>query len=187
MTVTITTTGRKTTVRAPFHPDWPSQARKLGGRWTDGAWVFDSRDEVRVRDLARDVYGTDGTRDPAGTVTVRISVDDVRGDRGGHPAVLYQAGRKIAARYGRDEEVRLGEGVVLVSGGFLHSAGSHSYIELGPLEGTVVEVRDVPRVLAEDHGLEIVAEDTSPNRDALLAERERLTARLAEIDRILGT
>jgi hypothetical protein len=183
--VTVTTADGRTTVHSPYHPGWPSQARALGGRWSGGAWVFDSRDEERVRALAREVYGTDGSPDPGGTVSVRIQVCDVQGERGGHPARLYEFGRLIATRFGRDEEPRLADGVVLIEGGFGRSAGSHNYIRLGPEEGTVVEVRDVPRTVAVDHGLEIAAED-GPDHDALRAERARLVARIAEIDTILG-
>ncbi|MER5973310.1 hypothetical protein ABT112_26890 [Streptomyces sp. NPDC002055] len=185
-TVTITTAGGKTTVRSPYDPNWPSSARALGGRWSGGVWVFDSRDEERVRELAREVYGTDGTPDAGGTVTVRISVEDVRGERGGRPATLFRHGRQIATRFGRDEKPRLGDGVVLISGGFQSSAGSHNYLELGPLDDTVVEVRDVPRSVAVDHELQIVGEEGRPDHEALRAERERLAARITEIDAILG-
>ncbi|MEU6628393.1 hypothetical protein ABZ905_08875 [Streptomyces parvus] len=186
MSVRITTENGKTYLRAPFHPDWPQAARDIGGQFPNGAWVFDARDEDRVRALAREIYGTDGTPDPTGTVTVRTRVSNVRGDRGGRPAVLYEFGRRIASRYSRDEPARLGTGVILVEGGFTPGAGTHSYIELGPLPGTVVEVRDVPRSVAVDHGLHIV-DDEGPDRAALTAERDRLTARLAEIDALLGT
>ncbi|MFF0095300.1 hypothetical protein ACFYSF_35960 [Streptomyces canus] len=118
---------------------------------------------------------------------MRIDVDNVQGERGGQPARLYEFGRLIATRFGRDEEPRLADGVILIEGGFERSAGSHNYIQLGPpsLDGTVVEVRDVPRTVAVARGLEIVSED-GPHHEALRAERERLVARIAEIDAILG-
>ena len=60
---------------SPYNPDVPPAARAIGGRW-DGArkaWKFDSRDEERVRSLAREVFGTDGTPEAAvDLVTVRI-------------------------------------------------------------------------------------------------------------------
>ncbi|MEU1078194.1 MULTISPECIES: hypothetical protein [unclassified Streptomyces] len=186
--VSVTTENGKTTVRSPYHPGWPSEARALGGKWNaaEKAWVFDARDEERVRQLARDTYGTDGTPDPAGTVSVQIPVLDVQASVG-QPATLWQYGRTIATRFGRDEEPRLGEGVVLISGGFKQSAGSHRYIHLGPVddEVTIVEVRDMPRSVAIDHNLKIVGED-KPDREALKAERERLTARITEIDTLLN-
>jgi hypothetical protein len=184
-TVTITTDGGKTTVRSPYHPDWPAEARRLGGKWSGGAWVFDSRDEDRVRALARDTFGTDGSPDPGGTVTVRVAVTDAMGEKGGKPAALYLYGRLVATRYARDNEPTLGPGIVLVSGGF-GDGGSHNYLKLGPLDDTFVEIRDVPRVVALDHGLKIVGEDAGPDREALRAERERLVARLAEVDALLA-
>lgn len=185
--ITITTADGKTSVQSPYHPDWPAEARKIGGDWRGGAWVFDSRDEERIRSLARSIYGTDGSPDPGGTVSVRISVTDARGDGGGRPASLYVAGRLIATRYDRDEQPRLADGVVLIKGGFEASAGSRNYIQLGPEDGTVVEVRDVPRAVAIDRGLEIVqsADTGMPDHEALRVERARLAARLAEIDAIL--
>jgi len=48
-------------VSTPFHPDFPSRARVLGGEW-DAArrvWLFDPGDDERVRTLCREIYGTD--------------------------------------------------------------------------------------------------------------------------------
>ncbi|MFL5997630.1 MAG: hypothetical protein ACJ736_25520 [Streptomyces sp.] len=125
---TVTTADGKTSISSPYHPDWPSAARALSGRWGEGVWVFDSRDEERVRALARKIYDTDGSPDPGSTVSVRIDVDNVQGERGGQPARLYEFGRLIATRFGRDEEPRLADSVILIEGGFEDSAGSHNYI-----------------------------------------------------------
>uniref|UniRef100_UPI003F493CAD hypothetical protein n=1 Tax=Amycolatopsis sp. CA-096443 TaxID=3239919 RepID=UPI003F493CAD len=185
--ITITADGDTIVVRSPYYPDWPAKARKLGGRYTGEGWTFDARDEERVRDLAREIYGTDGTPDPEGTMSVRIVVDDVGGPGDGQPAALYRFGRHIASRFSRDEEPRLGKGVVLIAGGFEPQAGSMKYPQLAPLEGTVAEVRDVPHAVARDNDLDIVAgSGSAPDRDALHAERDRLAARIAEIDDILG-
>ena len=58
------------------------------------------------------------------------------------------------------------------------------------LEGTIFEIRDIPRTAWEKNGApdELAAEllDTDTNRDELSAERERLLARIAEIDKLLG-
>ncbi|WP_371591240.1 hypothetical protein [Streptomyces sp. NBC_00470] len=112
---------------------------------------------------------------------MRIEVDDTRGPGGGRPATLYRFGRKIATRFGRDEDPRLAEGVVLEKGGFERSAGSMQYPQLGPLDGTYVPVHDVPRSVAEEKHLETV-DERGADVEALHAERERLLTRLAEID-----
>lgn len=48
---------------SPFHPAFPEAARQLGGKWNpvQVAWFFDIRDEDRVRQLCRDLFGTDGS------------------------------------------------------------------------------------------------------------------------------
>jgi DNA repair protein RadC len=49
-------------VKSPYHPNFPARARGLGGTW-DAArrvWLFDAREEDRVKSLCREIYGTDG-------------------------------------------------------------------------------------------------------------------------------
>ena len=50
-------------VSSPYHPNFLSRARSLGGIWNAArrVWVFDSADHDRVRLLCREIYGTDGT------------------------------------------------------------------------------------------------------------------------------
>jgi hypothetical protein len=50
-------------VSTPFHPDFPSRARMLGGEWDAGqrSWVFDAGETERVRALCREIYGWDGS------------------------------------------------------------------------------------------------------------------------------
>jgi DNA repair protein RadC len=49
-------------VSSPYHPNFPARARLLGGEWDVArrVWIFDARDDDRVRSLCRDIYGTDG-------------------------------------------------------------------------------------------------------------------------------
>ena len=183
---TITTEGGRLMVTSPFHPRWAPRARALGGRWDAAAkaWTFDPRDEERVRAAAVAVYGTDGD-DDAPRVTVRVDLD-AYGARDG--AELWVGPRQVARRPGRDERVRLGDGVVLVSGGFAGSGGSVRYPQLAPRPGTVVEVRDLPApavaALADAAGVEVVAD---PGATAQLrAERARLAERLAAVDALLA-
>lgn len=181
MDVTITTQGGKTTLTSPYHPDLPAQARKLGGRFdrASKAWAFDARDEQRVRDLATKIYGTDGST-AVELVTVHLDLDKIPGD----DQSLWVAGREIARRPGRDYSVKLGENVVILEGGFPGSGGSMKYPALEARDGTILEVRDLPRsaVEAEDPDGITIVDVRALEVDALLAERERLLARLAEID-----
>jgi len=57
-----------TTVKVPFNEDFVTQAKRMGGRWNgeQRAWIFDERDQQRVRDLCFETYGQ-AVRSPAHT------------------------------------------------------------------------------------------------------------------------
>ncbi|MBV6425507.1 MAG: hypothetical protein NAOJABEB_03328 [Steroidobacteraceae bacterium] len=180
-TPVVTIAGSVLTVASPYHPQFPARAKALGGRFNgnDKTWQFDARDESRVREMVIDIFGTDGSTGVGDLVTVRVRVNDY-----GLGDTLFVAGRQVARRPGRDMPVRLGDGVVIVSGGFAHSGGSQAKPRLAAHDNTVLEIRDLPRAIAEREGLEIV--EITIDRAALMAEREKLIARLAEIDALLA-
>ncbi|KLU62304.1 hypothetical protein CEB3_c13480 [Peptococcaceae bacterium CEB3] len=183
--VRIAMNANKLTMQSPFHPDLPEKARALGGKFaqTEKVWVFDPRDEERVRELAREIYGTDGET-VVKTVAVRLHLDQFAFDED----KIWFGGRRVAVRMYRDSAVQLGEGVIILAGGFPRSGGSARYPMLNPETGTVLEVRDVPESLVkEEDGVEIVADQTPPNLAAakvqdLLQKRDRLLAELDLID-----
>lgn len=185
MSIEITTNaaGRIVAI-TPYHPSFPGQARALGGKFDreTKTWNFDPRDEARVREMVTGIFGTDGT--PTETVTVRVTAvapfEDARS--------LYLAGREILTKPGRDIAPRLGEGVVKLAGTFNRRGGSVANPIIGGIEGVVLEVRDLPAVAAdlELDGWKIEVIDTAVDVEALRAERERLVARLAEIDGLLA-
>lgn len=118
--------------------------KALGGKWNEPSrvWVFDQRDEARVRAVVEDVFGS--LESSGRLVTVRWQVSDRY-----NPARL--AGRVIAERRGRDEDVRLGAGVVIVSGEFPSRGGSRNNPALGS-SSVIVEIRDVDaNIAAKDH------------------------------------
>lgn len=188
-TVQITTEDGKLYLSSPYHPNLPAQARQIGGKFhrASSSWVFDPRDEQRVRELAHAIYGTDGTATQF--VTIRVHLDKYRNGPG-----LWVCGRELATRQGRDTPVRLGDGVIIVEGGFDGRGGSVKNPRLDPKDGTVLEVRDVPaghpslEDLDEKDGIVIARDEPSPEPDyeALRSEKEHLEARLEEIRTILG-
>lgn len=136
-------------VRAPFHPAFPKLAAGLGGKKAgppQPAWVFDARDEERVRAACRQVYGTDGSpEDLRDCLTVRVLLTPEEADA----QDFWALGRRLAYRYEKDSSVSLGEGVVLAPGSarFPAVAGSRKAPVLGH-DFVVLEVRDVPQALA---------------------------------------
>ena len=139
---------KKIKLSAPYHPGLPDKAKAIGGRWSSErkAWYFDERDEERVRKLAQEIYGTRGEGEQVDIVTVRVNLDDVEGAKYGS---LFLFGREIASRRSRDQRVRLGDGVIIVKGGFPASGGSMRNPSLAPEEGTILEIRDVPLSLVQ--------------------------------------
>ncbi|MFI6793696.1 helix-turn-helix domain-containing protein [Nonomuraea sp. NPDC050383] len=189
MSVTVTTENGKTSVISPYDADFVTKAKTIGGKW-DGyakAWTFDARDEQRVRDLCRQVYGTDGNPVESGDlVTVRVRLADHEGSKYDNFAKF--AGQRIAHRPGRDDAVRLAANVVLIEGKLASSGGSMRYPNIDAGTDVIVEVRDIPRAtlsLEREDSYEIVGETSNVDVDALLAEREQLLARIAEIDALL--
>lgn len=133
---------------APYHPSFPRLARALGGMFNGDTklWYFDPRDEARVREVCREVYGIDpGDEAPAPTRTISVALDQLNTENGS----LWLVGREVASRPARDAKVRLGPGVIIVTGGFADRGGSAKYPRLAPLDGTIVEIRDVPLPLVE--------------------------------------
>src|SRR5689334_11041243 len=127
---------------APYHPSLPAKARDLGGKWSGQYWWFDKRDEQRVREMTKEIYGTDG-EEVTDTVTVRIDASGWSGKR-----EIFSLGRQIVSRFSRDSRVRLGDGVILISGGFSSSGGSRNHPCIDNNDAILL-VRDVPRSLAD--------------------------------------
>lgn len=182
--ISVTREGDKLMVQSPYNPDFPGDARNLGGKWSKTAkvWTFDARDEERVRSLVRAHYGTDGS-EPVTLVSLRVKADALSWGE----AELWVAGRQIARRIGRDESVRLGDGCVIIEGGFPGSGGSRKSPRLAAEDGTIIEIRDVPAALAasevEDASVWIVSDDEhTARKNELKTRKAKLLAELAEVE-----
>lgn len=188
--VKITITDDSVILTAPYDPALPSKAKALGGRYKDRTWAFALKDEQRVRELAREIYGTDGS-ETSHAVTVRV--DTRKLNFRDHYGEIRLAGRSLARRTGRDVAVRLGDGVVVVNGRFPATGGSvkNPCLDFVGLD-IVLEVRNVPFSVAQKMIAEAGADAVNiidadqVDREALSAERARLIARVAEINALLG-
>jgi hypothetical protein len=191
MDIKITKTeGSKLAVVSPYNPDVPARARALGGKWSasDRAWVFDSRDEQAVRALLLDVYGSDGS-DDGDVATIRITTN--RGMCSRDREALYVGPVEVGRAFGRDSGAKLADNVVFIEGS-LTSGGSRKNWDTRTSDDAVFEVRDIPRAVAEkivrenanDWGIAsiVIVDDDADRSVALKTERERLVARIAEID-----
>lgn len=184
-------------VTAPYQEDFPRAARQLGGRWASASkqWVFDARDHERVKDLCADIYGTDGS-DCNDLVTLQLIAgeQDIYSD---DREALYVGPIQIARAYYRDSRVDLGDNVI-ISKGLARSGGSRKNWKTVLSAGSHVEIRDIPRGMAEaalgeatgeysDWADAQIPEDRTIDRQSLHEEANRLRKRLAEIDALLST
>lgn len=185
----ISITENRVKVVAPYHPDFPRPAKQLGGKWDSDSktWLFDPRDESRVRDLCRKVYGTDGAEATGDLVTLKITA---KYNIGASKQGIYLAGRCLASATGRDSGARLGSGVVVLfapSDFSITSSGSVKNWSTLICEGTILEIRDVPRLAMENltdedrRNWDIELIEQEPSDAAMLAEIARLEQRIAEI------
>jgi len=191
MDIKITKSGETLSVHSPYNTEFVAGARKLAGKWDGGskAWAFDARNEAAIRALLIETYGTDGSV-IADTVSLRVTYDsNCYISAGG----FELAGRRIATAFGRDSGARLGEGVVLEYGTFRSGGSVKNWRTETGVHGAIVLVHDIPRSAIEAirndsdiTNIEIVEPTPTIDREALTAERERLLARLAEIDKALG-
>ncbi|GAP37882.1 hypothetical protein [Piscinibacter sakaiensis] len=179
-------------VVSPYLPAFVAAAKRLGGRWQAPAWVFDARDDARVREALLQHYGTDGAEASGPVVTLRVVW---KPEHSAYSAPIRLAGREIAKAFGRDSGARICEGVVLLEGNFGSGGSVKNWKTCVGSKGATVLVRDVPATwvqrLADEPADGVVSVEVEPeepviDREALAAERGRLVARLAEIDKLLG-
>lgn len=180
--ITVEIVGDKLAVSSPYNAKFPAKARKLGGKWTGGRWVFPAHVGERVRELCRTIYGSDGDVE-APRVLVRVALDE------GHDydCSLTLAGIPVARVFDRDGGAKIDDGAAVLEGG-ITSGGSRKNPLIEWVGGTVVQL-EIPEtsldaVRAEGHvaTVELVDTGTEGRRAQLEAEAERLRARLVELE-----
>ncbi len=189
MAVKIEIHGGSLTVKSSYNENFAHKARLLGGKWDreDKCWAFDARSEGLVRELCQRVYGDNGIT--ADTVTLRVRWTK-REEQGCGSVSL--GGRVIASASGKNSGASWGRDVVVLAG-YCGSGGSTKYWHTWVGAGTEVLLRDFPRTLATQFCADpsepictIEPEKPVIDKAALATERERLLARVAEIDALLG-
>ncbi len=185
----ITRDENKISVQSPYHPDLPKAAKNIGGKWnpSDKSWSFGEQDEQRVKELYLSVYG-EWPEDDAeiAKVTLRVKVTETYSK---WHSGIYLAGRCLATAFGRDSGARLGNSVIVIDGDGFDSGGSVKNWRTVVKEGTIFELRDIP-VSKIEEAKEVYWAEVSVigdiDKDQLRAEKERLLARIEEINDLLG-
>ena len=207
ISISITELDGNIFIASPYNPDFVSRIKVAGAKWdaSGKTWVMDTRAIETAREILRDVYGED---DRGGErVTVRVTVGEDALEKLQCPVVIL--GRTVASAQGRDSGARIGEGVSFIRDAPSSGGSVKNWRTIVPA-GSVFDLYDVPLAAAQAaldaqkeeplrhkyssygdgviYSIEAIAPaaPATLDRDALTAERERLAARIAEIDKLLG-
>jgi hypothetical protein len=137
--------GDKLLTGTPYHPEFPSRAAELDGKYLGGPlWSFDFEYAADVRTALKEVFGTDDMLSaPKVTATVALSTL-VKAEVGPHLDALWLFGRALATRKTPKRSVRVGENVFLRAGGFATRSPNLAEAELAWRPGTELTVAGVP-------------------------------------------
>lgn len=175
-------------IKSPYNSIFVEKARNLAGKWValNEAWQFDIRDEAEVLEVCYFCYGEDGIRYNKCNVQITF-ITATYADK----SALKVLGYPIARAFGRDGGAKVSDGVLIKNGGF-DSGGSAKNWTTRVKAGTVIVLRDVSKPLvqafmdSDDYEPESMTIEILEEYQDLLAEKERLLARLAEINVQLG-
>lgn len=178
-------------VYTPYNANFVTRIKTVGGAKWDGtkkAWKVPANTVDEVRSIMREIYGETDEPEAVEKVNVRLTFNESYW-RTCRPITLL--GKTVASAFGRDSGAKVGDGVTFVKGA-PESGGSAKNWHTEIPEGSIVILHDVPKSLVSADNLpecvsfEIEASRPEAERNDLIAERERLLARIAEIDRLLA-
>ena len=178
--------GTKASIYTEYNADFVSALKKkIGGATWDSekkCWNVPIQSIDTVRALMMTYYGETDISEPATRFSVRFNMDCecLRS-----PVIVF--GRSLATAVGRDSGAKLGDGFEIVDGE-IESGGSWKNwrtIARGTFIAHGVTQAMIDNEDLKDDLLEIIPEEISVNSEALKQEREKLSARIKEIDELL--
>ena len=176
-------------VFTPYNATFVAKIKNIGGRkWNadERCWSVPEAEIETVRQYMMDVYGETDIPDETERVTVKVTFLE---DAEALCDSVNLFGKNVARATGRDSGAKVENDVTLIDGK-IRSGGSARYWKTIVEKGTIVKVRNVPKSalgIATEYEVE-VEEISTPgiDRAALIAEKEKLMARLAEIEKLLA-
>ena len=191
MSIQISRTEKQISVQSEYNKVFVDLARNLAGKWNESnkSWGFDIRDEADVLEACYLAYGEDGFRQNFCDIKMTLPSGMESED---HTLILF--GRRIATAFSTSVPVKWASPVVVKAGAIVCSRRYRD--EIVEVEaGTAIILRDLSRPLVDkcisentygDAVIEILPDMRASARANLIAERDALLARLAEINQLLG-
>ena len=135
--------GDSVIVKSPYHPSLPEEFKKINGRWdpSRNVWVIPARYKDKVESVLTERLGANDEE----RVDMRIKTDGLDLEH----TTSFRIGQYSISRPSRDWSVRKSDNIAIIEGGFPQSGGSMKHPRLEPLPGTVLEIRGVPKSIAE--------------------------------------
>lgn len=181
----------KAYISSPYNADFVHRIKLIGAKWDalTRRWVVKDDALDAARQVMMEVYGETDEAPAAETVTLVL---EFRAEMVKAKGPITIAGKTIAVAFGRDSGARVGDDVAFIAGA-PESGGSVKNWSTCIPEGSVCEVYRVPKAVAEN----VIANTDAAykahikggvkiDREKLIAEKQALLARLAEIDQLLG-
>ena len=192
--IKVTVKDGRASIYTPFNRDFVAAIKSnIGGRKWDAdnkCWTVPEEALPQVRQIMMSIYGETDLPDAGGSVTVKVTFKEEYSSRCADVVIFKKV---LASARGRDSGARPGDDVTFLEGEPTSGGSCKNWESVVPA-GCVVLLRHVPLTVWEqekdgDNGgyvAEIVDEGKEAKRKELEAEKARLLARIAEIDKELA-
>lgn len=181
--------GNLAEVYTPYNSDFVRRIKNIGGaHWNGKCWTIPAETIDTCREIMRIVYGRCDLEESVKTVKLRLTFNDEVSECCGDVAFFAKT---LCHAYGRDSGGRAGDDVAYIKGEPKSGGSAKNWRSIVP-GGSVVVLSNVVETLfrafdpASVPGLIVEEITEAPNRELLLAEREKLVKRIAEIDRLIA-
>lgn len=188
-TLKIIRKGENVLVFTPYNEGFVAQMRNLKGFWDyeQQCWWLNAGKIPAIRSAMRDHFGADDTGDTE-TTTVWLTFRESKGSFRSDYCLL---GKVLCHATSRNGGGTPGEDVYYLSGKPESGGSIKNWSSIVPA-GSVIRLSNVPWALLDSLDLppdiDIEYHGNDPvDKEALLEERARLTARIEEIDKLLTT
>lgn len=177
----------KANVYTPYNPDFVKAIKGIGGAKWNGSgscWIIPGSAVEAVREIMVDVCGYSDIKENE-TVCIRLTFNEEARELQ-KDVVLF--GKVLSHAYGRDSGARVGDDVAYTAGGATSGGSAKNWYSIVK-EGSVVVLTNVNRYIYEKaetkYDVTVEVLETKADKLQLLAEKERLIKRIAEIEKLL--
>lgn len=186
----ITIENQRANIFTPYNSNFVGKIKNIGGaKWngSEKCWTTPIDAIDAVREIMREIYGMADNDIGGETVKLRVTVIH---EKSPYCQDVNLLGKCLCHAYGRDSGGKPGDNVAYISGSPQSGGSVKNWRSVVP-DGAVIILSNVSKNLYdaylqdpdEDYSIELVEEKIS--RQKLFEEKERLLARIGEIEGLL--